>query len=75
MEGRPPDHSQLLGSFKMLRAVVLQENTKEVPKEEEIEMYARSIGIRLPEEKFLLPIAQEGISAALPKGWQILQVG
>ncbi|THD18879.1 hypothetical protein D915_010480 [Fasciola hepatica] len=57
----------------MLRAVVLHENTAETPSEEEIRLYASSIGIGLPEEAFLLPIAREGISAALPKGWQILQ--
>ncbi|CAH8581824.1 unnamed protein product [Dicrocoelium dendriticum] len=55
------------------RAVILREDPNEHPNEEEIKLYASSIGIDLANEPALAWIAKEGISAPLPKGWQVMQ--
>ncbi|CAH8581129.1 unnamed protein product [Heterobilharzia americana] len=57
----------------MLEAVLLQENGSEEPTEQEVMLYAESIGIDVEKERDLLYIAKEGISANLPKGWQVLK--
>ncbi len=54
--------------------VVMEEVDNHEPDEEEIELYARSIGINPKENPELLYIAHEGVSARVPKGWSVLQV-
>ena len=53
--------------------VVLSEDEVADPCEEEIESYARSIGIDPETEPQLMCIAREGVRADVPRGWQILQ--
>lgn len=55
------------------RAIILREDPNESPNEEEIKLYASSIGIDLAKEPGLYWIAKEGITAPLPKGWQVMQ--
>ncbi|CAL8069361.1 unnamed protein product [Calicophoron daubneyi] len=57
----------------VLRALVLEEAQDQPPTEEEIKLYASSIGINPSKEPELIPIAKEGISAPLPQDWQVLQ--
>ncbi|VDQ01292.1 unnamed protein product [Trichobilharzia regenti] len=56
----------------MLEAVLLEESAGE-PTDQEIMLYAESIGIDVEKERDLLYIAEEGVSANLPKGWQVLK--
>lgn len=59
---------------EMSKAIILKESNKELPTDEEINLYAQSLGICPEKESYLLSIAREGINAPLPKGWQVLQV-
>ncbi|VDL61165.1 unnamed protein product [Hymenolepis diminuta] len=52
---------------------VLEEIDNLKPTEEEIRLYAKGLGIDPDKEEYLLPIAQEGVSAPLPGGWQALR--
>ncbi|VDN11426.1 unnamed protein product, partial [Dibothriocephalus latus] len=53
--------------------LVLEENNDLRPSEEEILMYATSIGIDIKKEPELIYLAREGISAPLPEGWSAIQ--
>lgn len=53
---------------------VLEEIDNLKPTEEEVRLYAKGLGIDPDKEEYLLPIAQEGVSAPLPGGWQALRV-
>lgn len=58
----------------MLKAVLLEESVFDEPTEDEVMLYAESLGIDVEKEQDLLYIAKEGISAHLPTGWQVLKV-
>nr|VZI25881.1 unnamed protein product [Spirometra erinaceieuropaei] len=53
--------------------LILEENNDHMPSEEEILMYATSIGIDVEKEPELIYLAREGISAPLPEGWSAIQ--
>ncbi|VDD83621.1 unnamed protein product [Mesocestoides corti] len=53
--------------------VVLEEVESHDPTDEEVELYAASIGINPKENPELLYIAREGVTARVPEGWTILQ--
>uniref|UniRef100_A0A0X3NLB7 Centrosomal protein of n=2 Tax=Schistocephalus solidus TaxID=70667 RepID=A0A0X3NLB7_SCHSO len=53
--------------------LVLEENNEHMPSEEEILLYATSIGIDTKKEPELIYLAREGISAPLPDGWTAIQ--
>ncbi|BHF77683.1 hypothetical protein SprV_0602079200 [Sparganum proliferum] len=53
--------------------LILEENNDHMPSEEEILMYATSIGIDAEKEPELIYLAREGISAPLPEGWSAIQ--
>ncbi|CAH8587630.1 unnamed protein product [Schistosoma intercalatum] len=57
----------------MLKAVLLEESVFDEPTEDEVMLYAESLGIDVEKEQDLLYIAKEGISAHLPTGWQVLK--
>ncbi|CAH8643769.1 unnamed protein product [Schistosoma rodhaini] len=57
----------------MLKAVLLEESAIDEPTEDEVMLYAESLGIDVEKEQDLLYIAKEGISAHLPNGWQVLK--
>ncbi|GAA28853.2 centrosomal protein of 164 kDa [Clonorchis sinensis] len=57
----------------MVHAKILSENRDHASSEEEVRLYASSIGIDVAKEADLLWIAKEGVSAPLPRGWQVLQ--
>ncbi|TGZ68158.1 hypothetical protein CRM22_004423 [Opisthorchis felineus] len=57
----------------MVHAKILSENRDHASSEEEVRLYASSIGIDVAKEADLLWIAKEGLSAPLPRGWQVLQ--
>lgn len=61
-------------TFEDPNCVVLEESYNHVPTYEELELYARSIGIDLNEEPELMYIAKEGVNAPVPEGWRVLQV-
>ncbi|KAF8563797.1 hypothetical protein P879_10631 [Paragonimus westermani] len=60
-------------NYTLSHAIVLSENCNQSPNDEEIKLYADSIGIDLNREPELIWLAKEGISAPIPKGWQVLQ--
>ncbi|KAF5394975.1 hypothetical protein PHET_09080 [Paragonimus heterotremus] len=60
-------------SNTLSHAIILSENCDQSPNDEEIKLYADSIGIDLHKEPELIWLAKEGISAPVPKGWQVLQ--
>ncbi|KAK4468849.1 hypothetical protein MN116_008014 [Schistosoma mekongi] len=57
----------------MLKATLLEESIVDEPTEDEVILYAESLGIDVDKERDLLYIAKEGISAHLPSGWQVLK--
>ncbi|KAF7251388.1 hypothetical protein EG68_08708 [Paragonimus skrjabini miyazakii] len=60
-------------NYALSHAIILSENCDQSPNDEEIKLYADSIGIDLHKEPELIWLAKEGISAPVPKGWQVLQ--
>merc|ERR1719192_2554818 len=61
------DHEQACGGQNVFREVF---DERSEPSETELFEYAKKIGIALPEERHLLPIAREGLLAGLPEGWK-----
>lgn len=50
-----------------------KDDSEYVPEDEEVEEYARYIGVDLPDEAYMLELAKEGVKASLPEGWQACQ--
>ena len=61
--------------FQMEESVVLEEDIDPnyEPTNEELNEYAESLGLRLPDDNDLMYLAREGIKARLPKEWKPCQ--
>ncbi|CCW62258.1 unnamed protein product [Phytomonas sp. EM1] len=56
------------GTESQVLSDVIDENYN--PTEEEVEQYALSLGMKLPEDKMFLPIARAGLKELLPQEWR-----